>query len=231
MTTKKDIEFGKFLQEIEYKGIKSPIDYSAMDRIIIAIENLNITNENFEENRGILKKLLCILGNHIFPIYLNEIDNESLKIRIPGSHDYNLCLNDHYFSYKLYNLFYKDFINQIKIIINSKGKIFPRYIYEIERTRNKKNEINFLKITNIYLERKDLPEDTEFDNCKVDKYYRFKGDGRLGSLEEYENIYKKVLSDTWEKSFNEFKEETYPVIKEIKTNNSKYENLENLGEN
>ncbi len=217
--------FGEFLKEIQFKNIDACPEFDKMKLILDYIETLNISKDNFNENKGMLSKILLILSKHVFSLWLNK--NENFP-KFPGVNDFNLSLDKSYFNYNLYENFYKPFLENIKILVDSDGKTIPRYFLEIKKKKDKNNKIYFVKIINIYIERKDFPEGKIFNKCIFDKYFQLKGNGKCGSLEEYENYYLSAYKEKGIEKFKKFKEEEYPILNELYNNKEKYENLENI---
>ena len=220
----KDMEFDKILNEMNFDGVDKPVNFEAIKSIVDSIKKLNINEKNFENNRLVLRKCLQTLSEHVFPMYLNKINP---GIRLPGSHDFNVCLLDQYFNYDVYESFYKEFIECVKVIVDSKGEIYPRYFCELIK-RYKEGNVIFVKATNIYVDRSILPSDEKFDNCVLNKYYRKYDDLKIGTLKQYESFYKKSFGkEKGTELFTKFKMTEYPVMKEVRKKN-KYDNLENM---
>lgn len=234
------------------------------------ILNKSKNEESFNNHKSEIVKLLYDLGSLFFCFYsktrdLSKIYNKTDNIKIinpftslstfPGCHDFNVCLS-RCFTWECFNDFYKLWLDDINVFLESKSEIFPRFLHVITKiNKSKGNEENpkpYIVNKFIFVTKEDLgwnpPEylnlkGTERTKEKLEKFLEYKRDwkfekctlpayiafyDKLPKKEKYKELYKNVFGEKYEGYYIEFLEKEYILYEEFDRNHKFFESLKNI---
>lgn len=239
--------------------------FSKMQKLKANILDLCKDRESFNNNYDEIRNFFLNLGSLFFCFYYRikemktkystnlEIINPFCGLQsFPGCHDFNVCLG-RYFSYELYEEFYKIWLEDISVFLDSKGGIIPRYIHVINCVKKENNQDKkYLVMTFIFLRKEDLGWDPPpylelkgiertkeklnafleykknwlFTDCALPNYFCFYN--KCPKKDSFEKLYKKVFgNDKYRELYEEFLKKEYCIFEYVCNNYSYFKNLNN----
>lgn len=140
----------RFCIKREFGIVKDYTNYmkSLCEKITALAKDEISFNENINEIKHDLYDLgtLCFCFVYLITRIKNSFDdykNDDIScvekldrfFGFPGSHDFNLCLA-RYFSYDLFCSFYLLWMQDVLVLIDSNGEVWPRFLHVINKDKN-----------------------------------------------------------------------------------------------
>lgn len=238
----KDTESTKLLYNLNIKNLEIERNSNSIKDYLTKMNELrnNIlrkasNKESFSENKENIKHNLLLVGSMFFCYFIhvkqmiNQFDDKFeenqnpfiIKSTIfPGSHDYCVALA-RTFNYDLYINFYKNFLDEIDILISSKGTMLPRFLPVI--TIYDFNKYNIGKY--VLLTKKDLGYNPPLDKDDYKKYCKIWEFAQLDlpcyyllceklvSKEKYYELFSKYIKNNLDSVWNKFLNGEYKLYK------------------
>lgn len=221
----KDAEFAEIMRD--FKNRIS--DWALIGKMIdMSTEMINAGNKD----KVVLQKLLYKISDSIFGMHWNY-PKEDIRheLRFPGNHDFNAVIS-RYFDDTLLGRymddvlpFYAKWIDVMRVYIESKGFIYPRYVPEIrilKKTERMPDNKRFSINDTVLLTREDASDIKGIEECNLPCYYAIPNENmHYGTLEEMEKLFN------YKEYFEKYKVREYPIHYELEHNTEKYKHLSN----
>lgn len=238
-----DDEIKEILYDISNIKIKKEKDFltdyiNKMKEIRNEILSLSKEKDSFEKNIEKIKEDLYDLGTlfYCYNLFMKEFAEKNKEVYLPveridhiyngfpGSHDFNLCLS-RMFSWQSFNDFYKIWLDDINVFIQTKTEYLPRYLHEISKIKGKKE---YIVKTKILLTKKDLG----FNPSYLEIYQKNRTKENLSKLLDYKNNwkFKNCMFPKYYPMLKEtnFPENIYMVCEELEKNPTFYNKLKDV---